>query len=73
MFRMFGVAYVLTAIMAAGFLIYAVCRDYPLIAVGIACFMLVAWWVVSRIRDLLIERELRQVKAMIKSGEIFRY
>jgi hypothetical protein len=69
----FGGAFVFTAIMAGGFAIYAAFRNYPMIAVGIACLVPVAWWVVSRIRDLLIERELRQVRAMIKSGKIYRH
>ena len=68
-----GVALLLTAIMAMGFVIVATFRDYPMTAVGIVCLVPVAWWVVNRARDMLIERELRQVKAMIKSGKIYRY
>lgn len=67
---MVGVALVFTAIMAAGFAIYAAFRDYPMIAMGIVLLVPLAWWMVNRVRNLLIEREVRQVRAMLKSGKL---
>jgi hypothetical protein len=57
--QMFRVWFVLTAIMAAGFALYAALRDYPMITIGVACLVALAWWMVIRVRNLANRRELR--------------